>query len=60
MRLYKAKIKFYLASGYHKEIVNIAANNIEEAMDKIHNKYDQDMDCSYSHPTFIIKIREVK
>ena len=60
MRLYKAKIKFYLASGYRKETLNVAADSPEEAIDKIHSKYDQDMDCSYSHPVFIIKIKEVK
>ena len=60
MKLYKAKIKFYFAFGYDKEIVNVIANNIKEAIDKIHNKYDQDMGRSYSHPAFIIKIKEVK
>lgn len=60
MKLYKAKIKFYLASGYRRETINVAADSIEEAIDKIHSKYDQDMDCSYSHPAFIIKIKEVK
>ena len=60
MKLYKTKIKFYIANGYQKETVNVTANNIEEAIDKIHNKYDQCMDSHYSYPAFIVKIKEVK
>ena len=62
MKLYKAKIKYFYNTGcrYIKETTHVVANTLEEAITKIHNKYDFKDTYSFQfRPTFIIKIKEV-
>ena len=59
MKLYKAKIKFYFASGYQKEVVHVSANDIDDAIKQIHDMYDQ-KSYGIPCPAFIMKIKEVK
>ena len=62
MELYKAKIKYFYRNNfmYIKETTHVVANNLEEAITKIHNKYDFKDTYSFQfRPAFIIKIKEV-
>ena len=61
MKLYKAKIKHYSScmygDKYKKVITHVAANDIEDAIDKLHEIYD--VNRGIIEPCFIIKIKEV-
>ena len=62
MKLYKAKIKYFYRNNfmYIKETTHVAANTLEEAITKIHSKYDFKDSYSFQfRPTFIIKIKEM-
>lgn len=60
MKLYKAKIKFYFAYSYRRETICISANDVEDAIKKIHDMYDQEMQYAQTRPAFIIRIKEVR
>lgn len=61
-KLYKVKIKYFYDTEvkYIKETTHVVANTLEEAIIKIHNKYDFKGTCSFQfRPAFIIKIKEM-